>query len=231
MMKYYFDIILLPGAEDSIGFLWQKVYQQVHIALVDNGYLSDELVKGRNGKQEPLKKSRVALSFPSYRKKSGFPLGHTLRLLAETQKQLEDLNIKDKLNRLTDYTDCRSIQPVDESEIKKHVCFMRKQFKSPSKISADIERRAKYLANKAAGNFEEIKVRLVEKSKTYDNKSSLPFINLTSLSSKPNVLLSNKDRFLLFIEMQEMETQIKGDFTCYGLSRRNKEQQATVPWF
>ncbi|MFT6209378.1 MAG: CRISPR-associated endonuclease Csy4, partial [Colwellia sp.] len=35
-MKYYLDITLLPEADITLGFIWQKVYQQIHIALVDN---------------------------------------------------------------------------------------------------------------------------------------------------------------------------------------------------
>ena len=168
------------------------------------------------------------MSFPEYKSKS---LGRVLRLFSETKEQLETLNVKALLNRFSDYTHCKMIQKVDETKIKKCVCFKRKQFKSPHRISEDIERRAKYLANKNNGDFDEIKSDLIERSKSYDDKSTLPFINLISLSSKPDALLPEKDRFLLFIEMQSMGTEIKGDFTCYGLSRRDKDKQATIPWF
>lgn len=233
-MKYYLDITLLPDTDITLGFIWFKVYQQIHIALAENGFLSDESVKGRNGKQEPLKKSRIALSFPEY-KRGKYPLGSVLRLFSDTKEQLDVLNVKVLLSRLTDYTHCKSIQVVDETKVKKYVCFKRKQFKSTAKIAKDIERRAEYLVknkpDKYGGNIVEVKSILIGKSKNYDNKSELPFINLMSLSSKPDAPLSDKDRFLLFIEMQDMESEIKGDFTCYGLSRREKGNQATVPWF
>ncbi|MBL1422430.1 MAG: type I-F CRISPR-associated endoribonuclease Cas6/Csy4, partial [Alphaproteobacteria bacterium] len=35
-MKYYLDITILPDEEANLGFLWHKVYQQIHIALVEN---------------------------------------------------------------------------------------------------------------------------------------------------------------------------------------------------
>ncbi|OUR59596.1 type I-F CRISPR-associated endoribonuclease Cas6/Csy4 [Colwellia sp. 39_35_sub15_T18] len=238
-MKYYLDITLLPDAEANLGFLWHKVYHQIHIGLVDNGFLSDELVKARNGKQEPLKKSHIALSFPNYKIKDEFPLGNILRLFAETKEQLEALNVKELLNRFTDYTHCKLIQQVDETKVKKHVCFKRKQFKSPSRITKDLERRVKYLVEnkpeKYGDNILQVKTKLQELAKKYDDRLTLPFINLMSFSSKPDASLPDKDRFLLFIEMQGMDTEIKGDFTCYGLSRRNikdrLEIQATVPWF
>lgn len=227
-MKYYLDITLLPDAEANLGFLWHKVYHQIHIALADNGFLSDELIKARNGEQVPLKKSHIALSFPEYKSKT---LGSVLRLFADTKEQLEALQVKTLLNRFTDYTHCKLIQQVDETKIKKYVCFKRKQFKSPRRIAKDIERRAIYLANKLGENIDEVTLRLVEQAKGYDDRSTLPFINLISLSSKPDVPLPDKDRFLLFIEMQNMEAEIKGDFTCYGLSGREQGKQATVPWF
>jgi len=233
-MKYYLDITLLPDDGCNLGFLWHKVYQQIHIGLADNGFLSDEIVKTRSGKQERLKKSNIALSFPEYKTK-GYPLGSVLRLFAETKMQLEALNVKTLLNRLTDYTHCKSIQTVDEAKVIKHVCFKRKQFKSYDRIVKDIERRAEYLVEhkpeKYGDNIEEVTAILREKSESYNDRESLPFINLMSLSSKPTAILPDKDRFLLFIEMENKETEINGVFTCYGLSRREESEQASVPWF
>ena len=229
-MKYYLDITLLPDTEASLGYIWQKVYQQVHLALVKKSFESDEFFKNNKGQQEKKKKSNIAISFPKYGDKE-FPLGNTLRLLAETKEQLKALKIKKKLNRLVDYSHCKSIKRIDKENIIKYVCFKRRQFKSPARISADIERRASYLAKKNNRDVTEVKSELLERAKKYEDKSKLPFINLVSLSSKPDVPLSEKDRFLLFIEIQDMDAEIKGDFTCYGLSGREDHKQATVPWF
>ena len=78
-------------------------------------------------------------------------------------------------------------------------------------------------------------MQLVEE---YEDKSKLPFIRMISLSSRPNAPVIAKDHFLLFIEKEDKESEIIGDFSCYGLSKRKSEkqkrehnQQATVPWF
>lgn len=207
-MKYYLDITILPDAEASLGFIWHKVYHQIHIALADNKFDKNT--------------SKVALSFPKYGNKV-FPLGNTLRLLTEEKQLIEVMNVPKLLNRLTDYTHCKSIQLIDESKITKHVCFMRKQFKS--NIVKKAQRRAKCL-NKS---FTEVLKFLKAENKSY--QCNLPFINLISLSSKPKALLSEKDHYKLFIEMQDMEMELKGDFNCYGLSSRDKNNKITVPWF
>ena len=87
-MKYYLDITLLPDAEANIGFIWHKVYQQIHLALAENKTAKNQ--------------SAIALSFPKYGEE--FPLGNTLRLLANEQSQLDKLNVEKWLSRLTDYT-------------------------------------------------------------------------------------------------------------------------------
>ena len=71
-MKYYIDITLLPDAEANLGFLWQKVYQQIHLALAEN----------KIGKNQ----SEIALSFPEYGNKA-YPLGDKLRLLSQSEAQ------------------------------------------------------------------------------------------------------------------------------------------------
>ena len=35
-MNYYQDITLLADANIALGFLWQKLYKQIHIVLVEN---------------------------------------------------------------------------------------------------------------------------------------------------------------------------------------------------
>ncbi|MBL6987684.1 MAG: type I-F CRISPR-associated endoribonuclease Cas6/Csy4, partial [Methylobacter sp.] len=96
-MKHYCDITLLPDAEANLGFLWQKVYQQIHLALVEN----------KVGENHSL----VAVSFPEYGSKA-FPLGNKLRLLAEEATWLEGLNLSKWLNRLSDYCHYTSIKPI-----------------------------------------------------------------------------------------------------------------------
>jgi len=212
-MKSYIEITLLPDADIALGFLWEKVYQQVHLALAENKVSKYE--------------SAIAVSFPKYRDKS-FPLGDKLRLFAQTAGQLQQLDIGKWLNRLTDYTHHTSIKAVP-SNVNAFVCFKRKQFKSSSKIEADIERRALYLSQKGNRPIEDVRTDLA--AQKYDGKYDLPFVYMTSLSTSEATVPSSRNKFRLFIEKEDVEKAQAGSFTCYGLSSRQQDKQATVPWF
>lgn len=199
-MKYYLDITLLPDAGANLGFLWQKVYQQIHIALVENKITENE--------------SAIAVSFPKYSDRV-FPLGNTLRLFANEQNQLEQINIEKWLSRLTDYTHLKSIKEVPLT-VNKFVRFKRKQFKS------NLDREAKRRANYKGETFEEALVHF----QSYQTESSLPFINMTSLSTDGDAFLNRN--FKLFIQKETVDAQEQGLFNCYGLSQGVK---GTVPWF
>ena len=197
-MKCYLDITLLPDAEANLGFLWQKVFQQVHLGLVENKIADNE--------------SAIAVSFPDYGDKI-FPLGDKLRLFAENQRQLEQLNIEKWLSRLTDYTHIKSIKEVPSS-VDQYALFKRKQFKS--NLLREAKRRAKYKNETLA--------EAMEHFKHYESKTTLAFINMTSLSTGKDT--TENRGFKLFIE-QEIVTEPRQDvFNCYGLSKT-----ATVPWF
>ena len=197
-MKYYLDITLLPDAEANLGFLWQKVYQQVHLGLVENKIADNE--------------SAIAVSFPYYGDKV-FPLGDKLRLFAENQRQLEQLDIEKWLSRLTDYTHIKSIKEVPLS-VGQYTLFKRKQFKS--NLLREARRRAKYKNETLA--------EAMEHFKHYESKTTLAFIDMASLSM--NIDASANRNFKLFIEREILTEPIQGVFNCYGLSKT-----ATVPWF
>ena len=197
-MKYYLDITLLPDAEANLGFLWQKVYQQLHLALVENKIAENQ--------------SAIAISFPKYGDKV-FPLGDKVRLLANEEEQLKQLNIEKWLSRLTDYTHLKPIKEVPLT-VNQFACFKRKQFKS--NLIKEATRRAKHTG-------ESLEVAM-EHFKHYQAESSLAFINMTSLSMEGDI--SKNRNFKLFIERKNLEEQVQGIFNCYGLSK-----DATVPWF
>ncbi len=208
-MNYYLDITLLPDAEANLGFLWQKVFQQVHIALVDNKIGDNE--------------SAVALSIVDYCNKTAvasddktFPLGNKLRLLADSEEILQKLDINRWLNRLSDYCHIKPVKPVP-GDITKYACFKRKPVKS---IEKKARRRAEHL-NKPYG---EVLAYLREEGRS--DKSKLPFINVESQDTKKRVEQGVSSQFLLFIEQTLFEQPVKGVFDCYGLSKT-----ATVPWF
>jgi len=212
-MNFYQEITLLPDTEVNLGLIWQKTYQQLHLALAENKISEHE--------------SAIGVSFPKYGDKP-FPLGDKLRLFASTEAQLQQLDVGRWLNRLTDYTHFTSIRAVP-SNIDGLVCFKRKQFKSAAKIEADIERRALYQAEKDHRPIEDVRADLV--AQKYDGKCDLPFVYMTSLSSYKDGVPSDRKKFRLFIEKVAVEKAQTGTFNCYGLSSRDPEKQATVPWF
>jgi len=215
-MKYYLDITLLPDAEANLGFLWQKVYQQIHLMLVENKVSEQD--------------SAIAVSFPHY-DDGAFPLGDKLRLLGKTEKALDDLKVGQWLSRLDDYVHIKGIKPVPDS-VNQYVFFKRKQFKSPDKLREGVDEQAKKLAAKNNFDVHEVKQRLLASLAKFETKSSLPFINVTSLSTDKNRPVEEQGSFKLFIEKQTVTSRNnKQLFTCYGLSRRTEDQQVAIPWF
>lgn len=158
-MKYYIDITLLPDAEANLGFLWQKVYQQLHLALVENKIAENQ--------------SAIAVSFPKYGDKA-FPLGDKVRLFAEKSEQLKQLNIAKWLNRLTDYMHYTSIKDVPEP-ITQYTCFKRKQF------DTNIERLARRRVKRKG---ETLQQALSYLSGFKDKETKLPYLNMKSLSGE-----------------------------------------------
>ncbi len=160
-MNFYLDITLLPNVEANLGFLWQKVYGQLHLALVEQ--------QTANGN------SAIAASFPEYGNKD-FPLGSKLRLFALTQSQLQQLDMAKWLNRLTDYSHCASIKEVPESA-STFVRFKRVQF------DTNVERLARRRAKRKGEYFEQA-LKHFNNNNFKAQESKLPFVNMTSLSKK-----------------------------------------------
>ncbi len=156
-MKFYIDITLLPDNDANLGFLWHKVYGQVHIALVE----------GKNTNRN----SDIAVSFPEYGDRS-FPLGNKLRLLASTREQLHQLDIDKWLNRLSDYCHCTSIKDVPQA-VSTFMRFKRVQF------DTNVERLAQRRAKRKGESLEQA----MQYFKGFkDQESTLPYINIISLS-------------------------------------------------
>ncbi|OOE56110.1 type I-F CRISPR-associated endoribonuclease Cas6/Csy4 [Salinivibrio sp. ML323] len=214
-MQCYIDITLLPDTDISADFLWHKVFQQVHIALAENKI-------GPN-------KSAIAVGFPDYRQ-GDFPLGHRLRLFAQTKEEFEQLNIHRWLSRLTDYVHIKAVKPVPEG-VQDYAYFKRWNYKSPQRLYKNLDRRAAAIASKNGYDEAEVKRRLLENIKTDDKRWSLPFIQVTSLSSQKRA--GRTEEFALYIERETTKQPPNKDqpFTCYGLSRREPDQQSAVPCF
>ncbi|PXA74958.1 type I-F CRISPR-associated endoribonuclease Cas6/Csy4 [Vibrio sp. 11986-1-5] len=212
-MNYYQEITLLPDADIAVGFLWQNVFQQVHIALVEHKVGSNQ--------------SLVAVGFPDYRQ-AKFPLGAKLRLFAKEQATLEKLDIHRWLTRLEDYVHIKGIKSVP-SDVT-YVSFLRKQVKSPERIERDMQQKAARWAAKSGQSLAEC-LAVLEQSKPTE-LCRLPFIYLHSQQTKQRSPDKNS-KFPLFIEMQPQSTSQDGGFDCYGLSSKANGQSAlaTVPHF
>jgi len=190
-MKYYLDITLLPDTEITLGFIWQKVFQQVHIALAENKTAESS--------------SAIALAFPQYSQMGdenvAFPLGNKLRIFAQSEKRLDKLAINSWLKRFSDHTNISSIKAVPE-KVNEFVCVKRKQCKT------NLSRLARRRAKRKDETFEQA---LQYFASFNDEQSKLPFINVNSFSKN--------EQFRLFIDQKMVNESNVGEFTCYGLSK------------
>jgi len=157
-MNFYLEITLNPSPEIPVNFLWEKVYPQVHLALVE--------VKDSRGKVD------IGLAFPEYDAKN-FHLGSKLRLFSMDKRDLEKLNMFKWLSRLADYIHLSSIQDVPAS-VHGYACFTRVQPKSSNKRLARRKAKREDISfEKALSFFNKRKIEV----------SRVPFIHIKSLSS------------------------------------------------
>ena len=157
-MKYYIDIKLFADSEVNIGFIWGKVYLQIHLALVEMKD-KDNLVA-------------VGFSFPHYQE-GKFPLGSVLRVFAHSKEELEKLNLDNWFERFFDYLVIENIKKVP-SGISEFVSFNRKQFKT------NVERLARRQAKRKGISYEEA-LKNYEDFKA--NETKPPFIMMKSIST------------------------------------------------
>lgn len=190
-MKYYQDITLIPDADVNLGFIWHKVYIQIHLALAENKIAENQ--------------SAIAVSFPNYGDKT-FPLGDKLRLFAESEAQLMKLDINRWLSRLIDYSDVKPIKQVPESVVQ-YACFKRKNVKSAIKKTESL---AAHL-NKPVDDV--LKFR---KENNLYHDCNLPFVHMESQQATKDGV---KHKFRLFIEQSFSESPVQEHFDCYGLSK------------
>lgn len=160
-MKYYIDIKLLGDTEVSLGFIWQKVYAQIHLALTKH--------------QNSEGMCKVACAFPHYMEK--FPLGNTLRIFALTKEELASLKIEVQLKNLLDYVMIDEIREVP-NDVKGYATFSRKQFKSnPIRLARRYAKRHNISLEEALNSYKDMVVQ----------ESKLPFIMMKSNSSSQHM--------------------------------------------
>jgi CRISPR-associated endonuclease Csy4 len=115
-MNYYLEITLLPNPDINLFGLWSKVYQQIHLGLV-------EMQDGQGGVP-------IGVAFPEYVRGDKYSvLGGKLRLFAEHEATLSQFNVSHWLARLSDYVHCTSIRPVPE-KLMGYAIYQREQPKT-----------------------------------------------------------------------------------------------------
>jgi len=160
MMKYYQEISLLPQEEVNVHFLWSKVFQQIHLGLVEM--------------QDDQKRAPIGVSFPEYIIGEKYSvLGGKLRLFAQDESTLNRFDATKWLIRMSDYVHCTGIRSVPE-KIKGYAIFQREQPKTNK------ERLARRYASRHNVDYD---AALLRYSGMEHKLIPTPFIRLKSLSS------------------------------------------------
>ena len=159
MLNFYQEIKLLPEEEIPIHFLWSKVYQQIHLGLVEM--------------QDDQGRVPIGVAFPEYVQGDKYSvLGGKLRLFAEHEATLSQFNASHWLARLSDYVHCTSIRPVPEKR-SGYATYQREHPK------ASKERQARRYAHYHNVDYDTALSRYQGKSQ---KTLTTPFIRLQSLS-------------------------------------------------
>ena len=159
MLNYYQELSLLPQEEIPIHFLWSKVFQQIHLGLVE---LQDD--QGR---------VPIGISFPDYVTGEKYSvLGGKLRLFAQDEAVLDQFNVGKWLSRLSDYVHYTSVRPVPE-KLNGYAIFQREQPKTNK------ERLARRYSKRHSVDYG---TALVRYSEMVHKTIATPFIRLKSLS-------------------------------------------------
>ena len=192
-MNYYIEVTLIGNDKFSPYELWSQLYPQLHLTLVE--------VKNADNKVN------IGFSFPQYRfhqdKGVGF-IGTKLRLFAESESDLKQLDIRKWLDRLEDYVHITSIREVP-GDIKGYAIYKRKQVKT------NAQRLARHRVKRGDICFNEALARYSNVVTT----TNLPYIEMKSLSTSDQ---QSEKRFKLFIEKQPAEKTETKVFSTYGLS-------------
>jgi CRISPR-associated endonuclease Csy4 len=212
-MKYYLEITLLPNEEIPIYFLWSKMFQQIHLGLV-------ETQRGDNQRS-------IAVSFPGYVANDQFiTLCSKLRLFSPDLDTLVRFDAPQRLARLSDYVHCTSIRPVPD-KLTGYAIYRRERPKTnPDRLARRYAKRHGLDLETALNITVELKAPVGDAA--YPTKFryadmtvpsvALPFIRLQSLSGGQT--------FCLWIAKSDVGAPVAGSFSAYGLS-----SVATVPEF
>lgn len=207
-MKKYVEITLLPDAEIDLHFLWEKLYQQLHLAFVE--------VAGADGTMN------IGVSFPGYACTEDKRLGDKLRLFAESEDALRALQLDKWLTRLRDYVHVRKIQDVPD-KVDGYAFF--KRLSDKRNVDKLARRRAKRLGISDAEALRYFRDD-PQREKPQKRVDDYPFISMTSLSSG--------HKYPVTVVREATDELVAGaGFSTYGLSidRTGAKQDSSVPVF
>lgn len=194
-MKFYQDITLIDGNNK----IWSKIYQQLHLALVD--------FKNTEGTQP------IGVCFPQYHAEMVADdivgtLGGKLRIFAPDESILRKIALMKHLSALKDDIHISSIKPVPAS-IKGHVVVSRYRFKT-------LESKANSYAVLKRISYSEA----FEHVSTYCRKPlNYPYVTLKSST--------NGAYYPLALKQTAADAHQDGEFNSYGISGGG--QPVTVP--
>lgn len=165
-MNYYLEITLLPNTDLNLFSLWSKVFQQIHLGLVEM--------------QDEQRRIPIGVSFPEYKTGEKYSvLGGKLRLLAGDEATLGRFNASQWLSRLSDYVHCTGIRSVPE-KLTGYAIYQREQPKTGN------ERLARRYAKRHDVDYD---TALARYSAMPHKTIATPFIRLKSLSGNQEFCL------------------------------------------
>jgi CRISPR-associated endonuclease Csy4 len=206
-MNQYIEITLLPNTGMNLFSLWSKVFQQIHLGLVEM--------------QNDQKQVPIGISFPEYVTGDKCSvLGGKLRLFAQDEATLAKLDTAKWLSRLSDYVHCTSIRPVPD-KLTGYAIYQRQQPKTNK------ERLARRYAKRHKVDFE---TALNGTVVLRDQSTQFRYCDMQQPTIKPPFIrlqsLSSKQTFCLWIKKALVSEPTAGHYSSYGLSAT-----AAVPEF
>jgi CRISPR-associated endonuclease Csy4 len=188
-MKNYLEITLLPNEELPINFLWSKVFQQIHLGLVEI--------------QDDKRQVPIGVSFPEYfANEQDKSLCSRLRLFAPNKATLVRFDVAKCLARLSDYVHCTSILEIPADKITGYAFFKR------VRPNSNNERLARRRVKRKGVSFEQALAHYEDRA---EGTTLLPYIQVQSQSSGQS--------YRLFIEkVATSSASSQALFSTYGLS-------------
>ena len=207
-MKHYIEITLIDNTDINLFSLWSKVFQQIHLGLVEI--------------QDDQGQVLIGLSFPEYVIGDKYSLlGSKLRLFANDEGMLNQFDAVKWLARLSDYVHCTSIRPVPE-KIVGYAIYQREQPKT------NPERLARRYAKRHGVDFDTalnglVDLKSTEKPLNADFKIQFRYCEMTKKNiASPFIRLksmSSEQTFCLWIKKIPADTKTSATyFSSYGLS-------------